>query len=86
MKQDEKQPINWYAEEGKVFKRKIDGFIMGESMQLGDFIDGTVDTIENYEEVDGPDYEAKKAAKEAKEAEREAMRQRVTRKQVTNKE
>lgn len=74
MRQNEKQPYSWYADEGKLFKRKVDGFIMGESLQLGEFIDGTEDTIDNYEEIDDPDYEQKKAEKEAMEAER--MRRR----------
>lgn len=39
------------ATEGKTFKRKVDGFIMGTEMYLGKFIDGTIDTLDNYEEV-----------------------------------
>lgn len=39
------------ASDGKVFKRIIDDFIMGKDLYLGQFIDGTVDTIENYIEV-----------------------------------
>lgn len=52
------------AQEGKTFRRKVDGFIMGNDMYLGKFIDGSDDTIENYEEVDDPDYVA--PAKEQK--------------------
>lgn len=40
------------AQEGKTFRRKVDGFIMGNDMYLGKFIDGSDDVIENYEEVD----------------------------------
>lgn len=39
----------YYCDEGKVFRRKADGFIMGDGLDLGD-----VDSIENYEEVDDP--------------------------------
>lgn len=31
---------------------------MGNDMYLGKFIDGSDDVIENYEEVDDPDYKA----------------------------
>lgn len=40
------------AAEGMTFKRKVDGFIMGAEMYLGKFIDGTIDTLDNYEEVE----------------------------------
>ena len=36
----------WFADEGKTFIRKADGFDMGEEMCLGD-----TDHIDNYEEV-----------------------------------
>ena len=39
------------ASEGKTFRRKSDGHIMGTSMILGNFHGGTPDVIENYEEV-----------------------------------
>jgi hypothetical protein len=39
----------YYCDEGKVFRRKADGFIMGNGLDLGD-----ADSIENYEEVDDP--------------------------------
>ena len=39
------------AGEGKTFRRKVDGHIMGSRMILGNFVDGTPDVIENYEEV-----------------------------------
>ena len=46
------EEINHYkAKEGYTYKRKIDGFIMGNELYLGLFIDGTQDVIENYEEV-----------------------------------
>ena len=44
------------ASEGKTFRRKVDGLLMGNQMYLGLFIDGTEDAIENYEEVDDTDY------------------------------
>lgn len=47
---------NYKAAEGKTFRRKVDGFVMGNQMYLGLFIDGTEDVIENYEEVDDEDY------------------------------
>jgi hypothetical protein len=39
------------AKENHTFVRKIDGFDMGNELYLGDFIDGTKDTIDNYEQV-----------------------------------
>ena len=42
---------HYKAKEGYTYKRKIDGFIMGNELYLGLFINGTQDTIENYEEV-----------------------------------
>ena len=42
---------HYKAKEGYTYKRKIDGFIMGNELYLGLFIDGTQDVIENYEEV-----------------------------------
>ena len=48
------------AREGKTFRRKVDGFIMGNDMYLGKFIDGSDDVIENYEEVDVPQNEEQK--------------------------
>ena len=44
------------AKEGYTFQRKVDNFIMGNELYLGLFIDGTQDTIDNYEEVEDPDY------------------------------
>ena len=46
------------AKEGYTFKRKVDNFIMGNELYLGKFIDGTDDIIDNYEEVEDPDYSA----------------------------
>ena len=45
------QTNHYIAKEGYTYKRKIDGFIMGNELYLGKFIDGTQDTIDNYEEV-----------------------------------
>ena len=42
---------HYKAKEGYTYKRKVDGFIMGNELYLGKFIDGTDDVIENYEEV-----------------------------------
>ena len=47
---------HYVAKEGYTYKRKVDGFIMGNELYLGLFINGTEDTIENYEEVEDPDY------------------------------
>lgn len=52
MTQDINNPIHYTADEGKTFNRIEDGFIMGNDMYLGKYIDGTDDVIENYEEVD----------------------------------
>lgn len=45
----------YYCDEGKVFRRKDDGFIMGDGLDLG-----YTDSIKNYEEVDNPDIEDNK--------------------------
>ena len=52
------QTNHYIAKEGYTYKRKIDGFIMGNELYLGKFIDGTQDIIDNYEEVVDPDYHA----------------------------
>lgn len=44
--------INHYkAKEGYTYRRKVDNYIMGNELYLGEFIDGTEDIIDNYEEV-----------------------------------
>ena len=43
---------HYKAKEGMTYRRKVDGFIMGNELYLGKFIDGTDDVIENYEEVE----------------------------------
>lgn len=43
------------AKDGKTYRRKVDGFIMGKELCLGVFIDGTDDVINNYEEVEDTD-------------------------------
>ena len=44
---------NYYkAQEGMTYRRKVDGYIMGNELYLGKFIDRTDDVIENYEEVE----------------------------------
>ena len=54
---DTMEETNHYkAKEGYTYKRKIDGYIMGNELYLGLFIDGTQDIIDNYEEVEDPDY------------------------------
>ena len=47
------------ASEGMTYKRKIDGVIVGSSLYLGKFIDGSVDVIENYEEIVDEEYQKK---------------------------
>ena len=47
---------HYKAKEGYTFQRKVDSFIMGNELYLGLYIDGTQDTIDNYEEVIDPDY------------------------------
>lgn len=44
---------HYKAQKGMTYRRKIDGYIMGNELYLGKFIDGTDDVIENYEEVEG---------------------------------
>ena len=53
---------HYKAKEGYTYKRKVDGFIMGNELYLGLFIDSTEDTIDNYEEVEDPDYSAETSA------------------------
>lgn len=48
---------HYKAQEGMTYRRKIDGYIMGNELYLGKFIDGTDDVIENYEEVPDPNPE-----------------------------
>ncbi len=57
MKQDSKNPKHYIADEGMVLRRKVDGFIMGRDIYLCQFIDGTKDTIDNYEEITDPKYD-----------------------------
>lgn len=46
------EETNYYkAKDSYTYKRKIDGYIMGNELYLGLFIDGTDDVIDNYEEV-----------------------------------
>ena len=45
-----KDNVNYMCDDGKVFIRKEDGFIMGDSLCLGEN-----DTIDNYEEIDKPE-------------------------------
>ena len=61
-----KEANHYIAKEGYTYKRKIDGFIMGNELYLGKFIDGTDDVIDNYEEVvdDGPKEETFNRLKE----------------------
>ena len=40
----------YFSDEGKVFVRKSDNFIMGSGLDLGEN-----DSIENYEEQDAPE-------------------------------
>ena len=47
---------NYYkAKEGMTYQRKVDGYIMGNELYLGKFIDDTDDIIEKYEEVENID-------------------------------
>lgn len=45
------------AQDGMTYQRKIDGYIMGNELYLGKFIDETDDVIENYEEILDPNPE-----------------------------
>ena len=42
------------CDEGKTFRHKENGMIMGNGLSLGEN-----DSIDNYEEVDDPDYKPK---------------------------
>jgi hypothetical protein len=48
---------HYIAQKGFTFKRKVDNYIMGPELYLYNFIDGTPDKIENYEEVELPKEE-----------------------------
>ena len=50
----------YYAEEGKVFKSKIDGAYLSEVLILG-----KNDSIDNYEQVDPPVYEEEDEVEDA---------------------
>lgn len=58
MIQDEKNLKHYTADKGYTFRRKVDGFIMGNDMYLGlsNIDKKTEDVIENYEEVIDEDY------------------------------
>lgn len=47
---------HYKAQEGMTYQRNVDGYIMGNELYLGKFIDGTDDVIENYTEVPDPEY------------------------------
>ena len=46
--------INYMCDEGKTFRHKENGMIMGNGLSLGEN-----DSIDNYEEVDDTDYKPK---------------------------
>lgn len=58
MVQDEKNLKHYTADKGYTFRRKIDGFIMGNDMYLGlsNIDKKTEDVIENYEEIVDENY------------------------------
>ena len=60
MTQDKNNKAHWIADEGKVFKRKSDGFIFGNEIYLGYtyYLNGEklsepkLEVIEDFEEVE----------------------------------
>ena len=60
MTQDKENKAHWIADEGKVFKRKSDGFIFGNEIYLGYtyYLNGEklpepkLEVIEDFEEVE----------------------------------
>ena len=50
------EPNHYTADKSKTFKRIEDGFLMGNDMFLYNYIDENPDSIDNYEEVEDPDY------------------------------
>ena len=62
---DKNDPKHIIADEGKVFKRKSDGFIYGEEIYLGYtyYIGGKkldephLEVVEDFEEIDAPQEE-----------------------------
>ena len=60
MTQDKENKAHWIADEGKVFKRKSDGFIFGNEIYLGYtyYLNGEklsepkLEIIEDFEEVE----------------------------------
>lgn len=45
------------AKEGMTFMRKADGYRMGDVLYMGDYIDGTPDVIDNYDQVEKTEEE-----------------------------
>ena len=68
------------ASEGMIYKRKIDGAIVGRSLYLGKFIDGSIDVIENYEEVIDEEFKKRKEEQEKRKEEREKRIEEMNRK------
>lgn len=58
MVQDEKNLKHYTADKGYTFRRKVDGFIMGNDMYLGlsNIDKKTEDVIDNYEEIVDENY------------------------------
>lgn len=56
------------AAEGMTYRRKVDNVIVGRTLYLGKFIDGSVDVIENYEEVIDEELKKRRAEIEEKNA------------------
>ena len=60
MTQDKENKAHWIADEGKVFKRKSDGFIFGNEIYLGYtyYLNGKklqepkLEVIEDFEEIE----------------------------------
>lgn len=59
------------ATEGMTYKRTVDGVIVGSSIYLGKFIDGSDDVIDNYEEIIDEEFQKRMEELEAKRLERE---------------
>lgn len=58
------------ATKGMTYKRKIDGAIVGSSIYLGKFIDGSDDVIDNYEEIIDEEFQKRMEELEKRKLER----------------
>lgn len=74
------------ATEGMTYKRTVDGVIVGSSIYLGKFIDGSDDVIDNYEEVIDEEYQKRMEELEKRKLERATRFKKVEARKQENEE